>query len=141
METDCLPAGAVQRAQLLIGAVHDGSPAEVAALLASLDRHGLHTLTVTLAAMVPTDYTPSELLAWNDVRYLRPVAVPTNEPALPTVRELKPHGTHAAHNRHKKNGEEPCEPCKFGESDYQARRHTDRRARELAEQQLREMAS
>jgi len=62
-----LPAEAVTLAQLLVGAVHDDGPGEVAALLTRLDTAELYALTVTLAAMVPTDRTVTELLAWNDV--------------------------------------------------------------------------
>lgn len=132
---ECLPAGALQRAVLLVGAVHDEGPREVAMLLNRLDRSELTALAVVLAALVPADYTPAELLAWNDHQYARPSTRPgpdVQPPLFPVVAAngqlLKPHGTHAAFNRHKKRGEEVCEPCVFGERDYQRDRKRTTRA-------------
>lgn len=64
--SDCLPADLIAAAMRLVGAVRDEGPDEVAAVLADVDLRGL---CVTLAAMVPDNKTPSELLQWNDRRY------------------------------------------------------------------------
>src|SRR5438874_2361003 len=64
-----LPPKTLRAAQLLTGAVHDEGPAEVAAILRPLAPQQLRALAVTLAAMVPVDYSPAELLAWNDSRH------------------------------------------------------------------------
>jgi hypothetical protein len=131
----CLPSGALQRAVLLVGAVHDEGPREVEMLLRRLTRTDLYSLAVVLAALVPADYTPAELLAWNDHQYARPRPTPaagSQPPLFPAVatggRPLKPHGTHAAFNRHKAAGEDPCEPCVFGERDFQRDRQRTRRS-------------
>lgn len=132
---DSLPPGALQRAVLLVGAVHDEGPREVGMLLNPLTRDDLNAVVVTLAAMVPADYTPAELLAWNDAQYNRPLATPypgDQPPLFPAVaangHRLRPHGTHAAFARHKNAGEDPCEPCVFGERDYQRNRKRNNRA-------------
>lgn len=52
----------------LVGAVRDYGPGEVAEVLAPMDRQQLLAVAVALAAMVPTDKTAGELLAWNDDR-------------------------------------------------------------------------
>lgn len=60
-----LPDTAIAAAQQLAGIVHgDGGQPEVAALLETMDRHGLYALAVTLAAMVDVDRSPEELLGW-----------------------------------------------------------------------------
>lgn len=51
-------------AAALVGAVHDGGPGEVAALLAGIPAHDRDALAVVLAAMVNPDRTVTELLAW-----------------------------------------------------------------------------
>lgn len=103
-------------------------------LLNPLGRNDLNAMLVALAAMVPADYSPAELLAWNDAKYLRPCDTPSAQsqpPLFPAVdaagRELKPHGTHAAFNRHKKRGEAPCDVCVLGEARFQAGRQQQRR--------------
>lgn len=110
-----LPGRLVERAQLLVGAVHDYGPPEVAALIRHQSASELRALAVVLAAMVPADASPRELLAWNDDS-------PTDEGP-----RLRPHGTHAAFNGHRKRGEQPCEFCVVGERTYQ--RHRARRRR------------
>src|SRR5438270_140440 len=129
----CLPADAIATALRLIGAVHEEGPHEVAAVLHRLDRQDLVALAVTLAAMVPDDYTPVELLAWNDSRYtpVEPPAPVTQPPLFPAVlvtRQLKPHGTHAAFALHRKHSEEPCDACWHGEREYQRNRKRNNRA-------------
>lgn len=132
---DTLPAAAIGRAMRLAASVHDEGPPEVAALLRPLDRAALLELAVTLAAMVPVDYSPAELLAWNDHRYANPrpaASAGEQAPLFPVVDVtggLKPHGTHAAFNRHKKRGENPCDECTFGESQYQAEQFQRRQRR------------
>src|SRR4051794_887728 len=66
---NALPAAAVGTAIRLIGAVHEHGPDDVAHILTDLNNQDLLALAVTLAAMVPDDYSPVELLAWNDSRY------------------------------------------------------------------------
>lgn len=116
----CLPARAVQRAQLLVGAVRDRDKDDVAAVLTRLPRRELYGLAVTLAAMLPVDSTPSELLAWNDSEV--PIRLLTPRPPL------LPHGTHAAYNRHRNNGEQACPTCLAAESDYTRTRMRKTRA-------------
>lgn len=125
----CLPAMTVLNALRLVGAVHEHGPADVADLLHAMDRQNLYAVTVTLAAMVPDDYSPAELLAWNDARYgdaepARAIA-DQQQPLFPAVlvtRQLRPHGTHAAFVRHRAAGEQPCDPCVHGEREYQRAR-------------------
>lgn len=131
---DCLPTEAINRAVLLAAAVHDEGPDEVTAVLAPLHRQDLLELAVALAAMVPVDYTPAELLAWNDSRYRRisrPV-LDRQQPLFPAAvvngRPLRPHGTHAAFMRHRTRREEPCESCWHGEREYQRLRARRRRS-------------
>lgn len=121
-----LPPSAITHALQLIGAVHEHGPGDVAEVLTGLTRQELYALAVTLAATTPDDYTPIELLAWNDSRY-QPVEAPTEQPPLfaatiPSTRRLRPHGTHAAFVRHRKHREEPCNACWYGEREYQRER-------------------
>lgn len=133
-----LPTRAVQTAQMLIGAVHEQGPDDVAAILQPLSRPQLLELVVALAAMVPVDYTPTELLAWNDARYqVRRTEVADHQPPLfPVVlvngRPLRPHGTHAAFVRHRSHREEPCAACWHGEREYQRGRKRRYRQGEVA---------
>lgn len=132
---DCLPAAAIGVAVRLVGAVHEQGPSDVAAIIGRLDTRELRALAVTLAALVPDDYSPAELLAWNDSRYttrVTPVAStqPPLFPAIAVTRQLKPHGTHAAFMLHRKHREEPCAPCWHGEREYQRNRKRRNRADE-----------
>lgn len=127
-----LPVRAVGRAARLAGAVHEGGPDDVAAVLCPLNRPELLELAVALAAMVPTDYSPGDLLAWNDRRYADVEAqfqspLVLVESAKGNRRALQPHGTHAAFNRHRKRGESPCVGCWQGERDFQRERARRRR--------------
>jgi hypothetical protein len=121
-----LPPDALARAALLVGAVHDHGPAEVDQILRRCTHHDLLALSVTLAALVPCEYSVSELLAWNDCQWERP---PLD--VVPDPKELQPHGTHAAFNRHRKAGDEPCDPCWCGERRYQRERKRRGRALQL----------
>lgn len=114
-----LPVASVQRAQLLVGAVRDRDPDTVQELLEHGGTADLYALAVTLAAMVPDDLTPAELLAWNDEqRYV----------FTPAPRGLAPHGTHSAFNRHRSDGSYPCSKCWDAERTYQRNRGRRRRA-------------
>jgi hypothetical protein len=130
---NALPAAAVGTAIRLIGAVHEHGPDDVAHILTDLNNQDLLALAVTLAAMVPDDFSPVELLAWNDSRYAPVVSTvhSTQPPLFPAVlvtRQLKPHGTHAAFTLHRKYGEEPCDACWHGEREYQRNRKRNNRA-------------
>lgn len=113
-----LPTRSLEQAQLLAGAVRDRDPEWVERILRPIDRDGLVALSVTLAAMVPTDQSPTQLLAWND----NDAATVHHSPRM-----LQPHGTHSMYNRHRKNGEHACEACIVGERDYQLGRARSRR--------------
>lgn len=122
--SDDLPPIALSRAVLLAAAVHDEGPRQVAAIVRPLTRQDLAEVAVCLAAMVPVDQTPTQLLAWNDE------PDPAIALAAGTVEDatgLEPCGTHAAFNRHKLRGEQPCDACVVGERRYQARRPPRRR--------------
>jgi hypothetical protein len=126
-----LPIRAVGRASRLAGAVHDGSAQDVAVILAALSQQELVELSVTLAAMVPVEYSPGDLLAWNDSRYdpVKPKPVPVVITRRKPRKRLQPHGTHAAFNRHKAREEAPCVACLQGERDFQRERGRRRRAK------------
>lgn len=55
---------AVTRALKFAGLVRDEGPDSLGLYLDKLDRGQLYGLTVALAAMVPEDQTPEDLLAW-----------------------------------------------------------------------------
>ena len=61
--TDCLPAHLITAAMRLVGAVHEEGLPEVNDAMTGVDLRGL---CIVLAAMVPDDKSPSELLEWND---------------------------------------------------------------------------
>lgn len=130
---NALPAAAVGTAIRLVGAVHEQGPDDVADILTDLNSQDLLALAVTLAAMVPDDYSPVELLAWNDSRYAGTVTAPASSqpplfPVIAVTRQLKPHGTHAAFVLHRKHREEPCDACWHGEREYQRNRKRGNRA-------------
>lgn len=102
----------------LVDRVRDQSPQAVQELIHSLNPQERYALTVVLAAMVPTDRTVTELLAWID----GPATV-----YVPRVALLRPCGTHAAYVRHKKRDERPCEACVEAERGYQRERKRERR--------------
>lgn len=121
--SESLPTRAVDRALALIGAVREEDPTATTAILTKMRPRDLYALAVTLAAMVPVDQSPAELLAWNDA---------DKTPVLKHQPQgLSPHGTHAAFNRHRTNGTEPCDACWTGERDYQRGRARRRRALEI----------
>lgn len=55
---------ALVRAQHLAGLVRDHGPDAIGTYLDALTRDEHYALTVTLAALVPIDQTPADLLAW-----------------------------------------------------------------------------
>lgn len=69
-------SSAIVRAQNFVGIVRDEGTDAIGAYLDNLNRTDLYALTVALAAMVPHDRTPAELLAWIDGPTL-----PLEEPA------------------------------------------------------------
>jgi hypothetical protein len=109
----------------LVGLVHEFGQDTIAEFLRARDRPGIEALVVALAAMVPEDRTPDQLLAWLRPRRPRAKAAP---------KPLRACGTHAAFNRHKALGEPPCDRCVLGERQYQRdqARLQRQRARERA---------
>ncbi len=118
----------------LVGAVRDGGPDAVADALARTN--DLAALVVMLAALVPDDQTPSELLAWwnpdagerrkrrAEQRRLRRM----RQRDEPVVRATQPCGTHAAYVRHWKRSETPDEDCVAAERLYQRERKRSKSA-------------
>lgn len=112
MSANCLPEWAISHSQRLIGAVRDYDSTAVNALL-MLPEPDLKLLALTLAAMVPDDRSPAELLIWND-KIDDLIARRRGELA-----GLKPCGTRAAWMRHKANGEQPDPACEEANRAYQ----------------------
>lgn len=112
---DCLPPDLIAAAMRLVGAVRDEGRDEVNAVMAGVDLRGL---CVTLAAMVPDDRTPSELLEWNDL----PKKPRSHHAEVPGPRLPQPCGTHAAFVRHKARGETVDPECVSAERKYQRER-------------------
>lgn len=117
----------VQVAQHLACLVRDESPEAVRLYLAGLDPTAREMLPIILAAMVPVDATPEQLLSW--VTWDRPDAPdasgPATEvekpPAPPRVNAPPPLdengqwpdcGSYAAARRHKNHGSAMCPPCR-----------------------------
>lgn len=55
---------AIRRAQTFAGLVRDEGPDSIGAFLDNLTGDEHYALTVTLAAMLPIDHTPADLLDW-----------------------------------------------------------------------------
>jgi hypothetical protein len=55
---------AMSRAQYFAGLVRDSGPCAIGDYLDALSTDELYALTTTLAALVPIDTTPAELLGW-----------------------------------------------------------------------------
>jgi hypothetical protein len=83
-------------------------------LIRDLTPNEAYALVVVLAAMIPTDHTAGQLLAWTE-------QLPTRA-ANARVVALRPCGTHAAYWRHKANNEPPCADCRQAERAYQRER-------------------
>lgn len=116
----------------LAGVVRDQDAAGIGEFLARLGEDEREALLVVLAAMVPVDQTPQELLAWVgwdwNGRPLPPGAQMvlwsprSQNPRYAAARPVQPCGTIAAYQRHRNYGEEPCEDCKRAKGDYTAQR-------------------
>ncbi len=105
----------------LIGTVRDFDPADTAEIL---DRVGVldersRALVVTLAAMVPVDRSPSELLAWTRV-----TIPPKPRPERRLPRE---HGTLRGYRQHGP-GDPACGPCRSAHAEDRAARRVGRAA-------------
>ena len=138
-------AGAtVPDACTLVCLVRDVDPAVTGSWLQARTREQLEALCVVLAAMVPDDRSPGDLLAWIDPglkhtekRHQDALRKRRARNGTPAPRLVQPCGTHAAFNRHVKAGEDPCLRCLTAEREYQAERHERRKA---ARQSLRRTA-
>ena len=105
----------------LAGHVHAHDKTAIHHIIRRLTPHEAYALIVVLAAMIPQDQTPRELLAWTEHR-----------PTRPRLVKLKPCGTHAAYWRHKNRGE-PIDPhCLNAERDYQRVRKQHQRRKDIA---------
>jgi hypothetical protein len=119
----------LDRAQHFIGLVRDYDPADSATYLQTLTPEQLWDLPFVLAALVPVDQTPAELLEWCDPerrRRERDLAEQVARQAR--ITPLRPHGTHAAYVRHKNRDEQPCDSCVLAERVYQRNRKRASRA-------------
>lgn len=103
----------------LVGTVRDYGPEDVNAVLAKVPGGMYHSLAVLLAAMVDPDRTPSELLAWTQVRI---PARPRPERRLP-----REHGTLRGYRQHGP-GDPACGPCKRIHAEDRAARRVGRAA-------------
>lgn len=105
----------------LAGLVREEGPGAIARFFRRVTRDEIpveaRALMVVLAAMVPDDATPADLLSWAD----------WDAPERP-ARDLMPCGTRAAYARHKRAGEDP-EPCGCGKAfrEYRERLNAERR--------------
>ncbi|MEU8378298.1 hypothetical protein [Streptosporangium sp. NPDC048865] len=106
----------------LVCAIRDEGPDATADIIRDLSPSDWVALTGLLAALVPTDKSLPELLAWTDDVW--PLGA-ENLPAwlIPFAADREPHrnpcGTHAGFNRHKANDENICTRCAAAERVYQ----------------------
>ncbi len=114
-----------------VGVVRDEDRDGVTAFLAARTQHERDALLVILAAMIPDDLSPADLLSWvtwdEHGRPLPPETVfvlheggRKRGPAPQPPGELAPCGTATAAKRHYANGEKPCEPCRVAANEAQA---------------------
>lgn len=116
-----LAAALVPKALELACLVHgDGDQAAIGRFLRKLTDEEFGALPVILAALVPVDQTPAELLSW--VTWDEP-----DEP-LKVPRQLVPCGTYGAFRRHEQRGEPIDEPCRMAAREYWAQCNRNRRA-------------
>ena len=121
----------------LVGAVRDQDGDGIAEFLAGLSAGERDALPVILAAMVPDDRTPQDLLSWVTFDELgRPLPAGAQmvlwSPPGPrrTRKDAHPCGTPGAASRHYANGERPCEACRAAWNADQERRKAGKRQRE-----------
>lgn len=122
-----------------VSVVRDEDRDAITAFLAKRTAHERDALLVILAAMIPDDRTPADLLSWvtwDEHGYpLPPDTVLVLHqggrkpgPAPKPPGELAPCGTATAAKRHYANGERPCEPCRAAANADQAAKRQAARA-------------
>ena len=109
-----------------VGVVRNEDRGNVTRFLRGLTQHERDALPVILAAMIPDDQTPADLLKWVDWdEFGRPLPPDTvlvlhdggrKRGPKPTL----PCGTPAAYKRHLANGERPDEACRLAGNTAQA---------------------
>lgn len=129
LERDVLAAEQMPDAIALVSAVRS-SPADVTDVLAGKDHQQLLALAVCLAALVPDDVPPSQLLAWLD-----PKAAAKGEVRSWSDEQVKhAHATFTAHRIATNRGQQVA-PLPWdvtaGEREYQRRAGERKRARRL----------
>lgn len=115
-------------AMAFVGVVRDQDGEGVGNFLRALSGAEREALPVILAAMVPDDKTPQELLAWvtwdeNGDPLPRDAEMVLYRPRRrkyerKVPRQLQPCGTWAAAQRHRAHGEDMCEACKAAAREY-----------------------
>lgn len=100
----------------LTGHVHAHDKQAIHKVIRNLTPQEAYAVIVVLAAMIPQDQTPRELLAWTE-------QVPPRSRGV----KLKPCGTHAAYWRHKTRGERIDDRCLDAERAYQRDRKREQR--------------
>ena len=121
-----------------VGVVREEDRDGVTAFLSALAVHERDALLVVLAAMIPEDRTPADLLSWvtwdEEGRPLPPDTVLVlheggrkRGPGPRPPGEIAPCGTATAAKRHYANGERPCEPCRLAANADKAAKRQARR--------------
>ena len=121
-----------------VGVVREEDRDGVTAFLSDLAVHERDALLVILAAMIPEDRTPADLLSWvtwdEHGHPLPPDTVLVlheggrkRGPGPKPPGEIAPCGTATAAKRHYANGEKPCEPCRVAANAEQAASRQARR--------------
>uniref|UniRef100_UPI003F49745A hypothetical protein n=1 Tax=Streptosporangium sp. CA-235898 TaxID=3240073 RepID=UPI003F49745A len=124
-------------AMRLVGIVHEEGPDATAEFLAGLTAEQQYALPIILAAMVPDDRTPAELLGWYEVRLSDLKKRRRSTASLPegetqpagTVVDLQPCPSPAAYKRHLARGEQACDPCKEASRRYRQELYQTRKSR------------
>ena len=103
-------------AAAFVGVVRDEDRDGVGRFLAGLPQPERDALPVILAAMIPDDRSPADLLGWvtwdEFGRPLPPDAVLVLAERKPGPAQSQPCGTVSAYKRHYVNGEKPCGACR-----------------------------
>lgn len=122
----------------LVGVVRDEDRDGVTRFLSRLTHHERDALLVILAALVPDDRSPADLLdwvTWDEHGHPLPpdaVLVLHQGGRKRGPRPTEPCGTPAAYKRHVAAGERACDPCRVAGNAAQAQRRKRQRAREKA---------